>query len=576
MDFLGLDLAALRGEPVWAGVMNRLVVEMAKLPGSLRSDPNALEDLAERLANEVNDNVQPELREWVERQDRDTGRRWMSHELAVRPLGPVVRAWAQANAVRENADRLGMDHAVARVFAMYSLPVGVDVAAVMELAHHWGLDAKQVELLMVQVRTLGRFPEAVVGLTRALDVGPHRVFALARLLGVLPEHLVLVSDELSGLLDGVLPEERVASGADVLRRRLAEAGFVPEDLRWFAGSGLQLRVQDLVGFRSFVRRSELELGELRSRAADRADGLVRGWLADRSEAEAAAGAAFREHQRRAEVLLSNALRRTTLEAATRRLWNVSDDLLIQHDSDLGPLFLEDSDRALFFPQASDLALLFPQDIAALHQYVERRGALDEEGWERWVKFMRSQFDMLGLRTAEDWAAFPRLIQTYPELFAPRPGQEASGSQTAPDPGLGSARYLPLNQFLRNFLGLELVDLRGEPVWAGAMNHLVTEMAELPGSLRSDPNALQDLSNHLTAEVYANVPSERRAWVKRQGEHASWRWFGYELAVRQWGPVVREWAQAYAERQGASDESEPYTDIVDIAPRVRAALDGLER
>ncbi|MFJ1832191.1 hypothetical protein, partial [Streptomyces sp. NPDC088178] len=374
-----------------------------------------------------------------------------------------------------------------------------------------------------------------------------------------PEHLVLVSDELSELLDGVPSAEQVASGADVLRRRLGEAGFVPQDLGWFAGSGLQLRPQDLRDFRRFVLERGSALEGLRSGAAD-TGGLVRGWLADRSEAEAAAGAAFREHQRRAEVLMSDALRRPTLEAAARRLWDVSDDLLIQYDSDLGPLF----------PQASDLALLFPQDIAALHQYVERRGALDEEGWKRWVKFMRSQFDALGLRTAEDWAAFPRLIQTCPELFAPRPRQEASGSQTAPDPGLGSARYLPLNRFLRNVYQFNLASLRHKPVWAGVMNRLVVEVAKLPDSLRSDPNAFRDLRRRLiAAAVASNVQPGLR--LRNQNRSAISRWLAYELAGRPLGPVVREWAQAHAERQGAPDESESYTDS---APRVRAALDGL--
>ncbi|MEV7960511.1 hypothetical protein, partial [Streptomyces sp. NPDC088141] len=643
-NFLQHDLAALLGEPVWAGVMNRLVVEMAKLPGSLRSDPRALQDLSRRLVAEaVAGNAQPGLREGVDRRDGRTVLRWLRYELAGRPLGPVVRAWAQAHADRhgvpddsgpnthiaphvraaldetptdyseqdaeagplpaqasmqpaplsesepsgppqvlgtpvydsgssvdaeeiwENADRLGMDHAVARVFARHSLPDGVDVTNVMELAHDWGLDADEAAMLMAHVRTLGRFPEAVVGLTRAFGVGPNQVFELAGQLDVPPEHLVAVSGELPGLYR-FRPEEQAASGADALRRYLEAAGFGPQDLRWFAGSGLQLRPQDLVDFHRFVLKREFVLDNLRSGAQD-ADVLVWEWRTARRRADAAADVAFGKHRARAEALLSDALRRTTLEAAARRLWNVSDDLLIQHDSDLGPLFLEDSDRALFFPRVSDLALLFPQDIAALHQYVERRGALDEEGWERWVKFMRSQFDALGLRTAEDWAAFGRLIQACPELFAFRPRQEASGSQTVSDPGLGSARYLPLNRFLGGFR-LDLAALRDWPVWAGVMNRLVVEVAKLPDSLRSDPNALRDLADHLTAKVHANVPSERREWVIRQNARTQWRWLGCEFAVRPWGPVVREWALAYAERQGAPDDSEPY----DIAPRVRAALD----
>ncbi|MFJ2629797.1 hypothetical protein ACIO6T_42315 [Streptomyces sp. NPDC087532] len=191
------------------------------------------------------------------------------------------------------AELRGMARDVARVFAEHPLPDGVDVDAVMKLAHDWLLDAGQAAMLVEHVQELGRLPEEVVGLTQGLGVGPNQVFELAGRLGVPPEHLVMVSGELSGVLDGVPSAEQVASGADVLRRRLAEAGFIPEDLGWFAGSGLQLRPQDLVGFRRFVQENGSALEELRSGAADD-DGLVSRWLDERSRADEAESAAFEE------------------------------------------------------------------------------------------------------------------------------------------------------------------------------------------------------------------------------------------------------------------------------------------
>ncbi|MEU6019683.1 hypothetical protein ABZ826_38775, partial [Streptomyces sp. NPDC047515] len=545
---LRLDLAALRDEPLWAGVANRLFAEMAKLselPG-VRSDPRALEDLGERLAGEVVGGiVRPGLQEWMDSQDEHTVSRWMSYELAGRPLGPVVRAWAQANAARDYASLRGMNNEVTRVFVERPLPVGVDVTAVMKLARDWELDAEQAVTLVAHVQELGRFPAEVVGLTQALRVGPNQVFVLAGRLGVEPEHLVMVSDELSELLGRFSPSEQASRGADALRRRLEEAGFVPQDLGWFAGSGVQLRAQDLVGFRRFVLENRFTLEGLRSGAVD-AGVLVRGWLEARRGA-AAAVVAFGEHRARAEALVSDAGRAPTLRAAAQRLG----------------------------VDAAHLALLFPQDIATLYGERWRAGLQDNAGWEvpeRWVEFMRSQFDVLGLRTAEDWAAFARLIEACPELFATGQGQGqgGSGSQTVPDLGLGSARYLPLDQFVRSFR-IDMAALSGEPVWAGVMNRLFVEMAEWPG-LRSDPRALRDLQSRLDTEVNDNLQPEAREWLGSQDERTVWRWLGYELAARPWGEVVRAWALAYAERQGALDDSGPYTDS---APRVRAALDGLD-
>ncbi|MFJ1829581.1 hypothetical protein, partial [Streptomyces sp. NPDC088178] len=205
--------------------------------------------------------------------------------------------------VHRYAHSSGLSPEVAMVFAARSLPVGVRLYELMAWSQSWRLDAEQAAMLVTNVRDLGRFPEAVVALTRASGLGPNQVFELARRMNVSLEHLVTMSGELSSLM---------------------EAGFAPEDLGWFAGSGLQLRVQDLVDFRRYVLERGFELEALRT-GAPNAGLLLRGWLeARRREADEAAEA-FGEHQARADALVSDEhIMEPTLRAAAQGLRDASE------------------------------------------------------------------------------------------------------------------------------------------------------------------------------------------------------------------------------------------------------------